>query len=66
VDDPLVCWNCEKRGVPGTGTAYQCKPCEVSWFPRLVSAPFMDFVIWSGIRVPVVDFTEPGALGSPA
>ena len=46
----------------------RCVPCEVTWWPRrlLPPPPRQDVVTWDGETLPVVDFTAPGALASPA
>jgi len=63
----LNCWNCDKRGIPGTGSSWKCPECEVMWWPYTMSANTLpDRIVYCGVVLEVVDFEDPATLSSPA
>ena len=67
VTDSQRCWNCGRSGTPGVGSRLMCTMCDVTWMPWTTAPrPMNDRVMHMGESVPVVNFTAPGALSSPA
>jgi len=65
--DHKLCWNCGERGVPGVGSRMTCPGCEVTWMPwSSVVRGDPTYVCWEGSVIHCVDFSRPGALGTPA
>jgi hypothetical protein len=62
-----LCWNCGARGVPGVGSRMTSPECEVTWMPWSSAARGdRNYVCWEGAVVYCVDFSGPGAIGTPA
>jgi len=62
-----TCWNCEGPGIPYSGSRWICPKCDVVWFPIPVKAsPPNDMVVYRGVPLKAVDFSDPMAPSSPA
>jgi hypothetical protein len=65
--DPELCWNCGNPGAPDVTRRMTCPECEVTWMPGLSAARGdPNHACWMGEVIDCVDFTKPGALGTPA